>query len=78
MNFYVIDFCDVYTQQCGSSNFRNTPDLTKYPKIKKMHDVFVFVSSTHVSTFTEIGCDLKKLWDIKREKKNTINTINSY
>ena len=66
MNFYVIDFCDVYTQQGGSSNYRNTPDLLKYPNLKKIHDVFVSVSSTHVSTFKVMG--------YKKRKKNTIDS----
>ena len=60
MNFYVIDFCDVYTQQCGSLNYRNTPYLLKYPKIKKINDVFVYVSFNHVSTFKVMGYKKRK------------------
>jgi hypothetical protein len=31
MNYYVIHFCDVYTQQGGTSTYQNTPDVPKYP-----------------------------------------------
>ena len=65
MNFHVIDFCAVYTQQSGSSNHRNTPVLPKYPKILPKwnqnllkytrHNIFrcILDSSTHTKVYRD-------------------------